>query len=74
MLTETVQLEQTYVLTCRLKRQTCDACMQATVCRTILFMNETGWWNVGEQYGVGLMQYLQNWCVAARSSLLVSYY
>jgi hypothetical protein len=48
--------------------------MQATVCRTILFMNETGWWNVGEQYGVGLMQYLQNWCVAARSSLLVSYY
>lgn len=34
---------------------------EGCVCRTLLFENQSNWWNVGEEYGVGLFQYLQNW-------------
>jgi glucosylceramidase len=34
---------------------------EGCVCRTMPFKNESNWWGVGESYGVGLVQYLQNW-------------
>ena len=36
---------------------------EGCVCRDLPSPSSPGWWGVGEQYGVGLMQYLQNWAV-----------
>jgi glucosylceramidase len=38
-------------------------CAGGAVCRDLPFPEENGWWQVGEAYGVGVVQYMQNWAV-----------
>ena len=36
---------------------------EGCACRTLPFAGDAGWWKEGEGYGIGLVQYMQNWAV-----------